>query len=119
AVTNVPRRGSSRTSPSAPSFLSASRIGPRLTPRWSARCVSTRRSPLANSPLHMRFLISSTTCSASVGDESGSRRATRSGISLLLQPAERNQAHHLEPQVCRQQGCLLGRVVGGDDLDDV
>ena len=52
-TTDAPRRGCIVTSPSCSRTASASRTGPRLTPRRAATSSSIRRMPRGSSPLRM------------------------------------------------------------------
>src|ERR671923_680975 len=85
--TCVPRRGSSETSPSRASSLIASRIGPRLVPKRSARSVSISFAPGSSSPERIASRMRSATLSqrADGGVSSGAEPVASLGVFELLE----------------------------------
>src|SRR3954451_20037764 len=80
SATKEPRRGSSRTKPSARSCLSASLTGPRLIASCLAMRASTSREPIGNSPERIRSRNRLAVLSESLS-------AGRKGPRLLSLPA--------------------------------
>src|SRR5918999_1008908 len=113
-ITNIPRLGSSRTSPSAERSLNASRTGPRLTSSWEAIRASIKRSPPRSSPDAIRSRRTSAACCASVDGGKGFSVtiASVANREAIGRAGPWQQLRHPSKPVYVQRGRSIGPISG-------